>query len=221
MFSAIFTPIKRPGLLLASVLVVLLSACGGGGGSSGNDDGALTGYTYQPPANIGDGWTVSDAGTQGLSEQRLEDMMDAIRRGDYPIIDSIAIASRGQLVFDETVRTQLDEKDGWAGNVDLSMHAQFSSSKSIASILIGIAIDRGDVTGVDVPYLSLFDYPSYANWDDRKNLMTLDDVLTMRLGLQWDEWTIPCFSTKILITARACWICRWKRIPVPRSPTTR
>jgi len=191
MFSAIFTPIKRPGLLLASVLVVLLSACGGGGGSSGNDDGALTGYTYQPPANIGDGWTVSDAGTQGLSEQRLEDMMDAIRRGDYPIIDSIAIASRGQLVFDETVRTQLDEKDGWAGNVDLSMHAQFSSSKSIASILIGIAIDRGDVTGVDVPYLSLFDYPSYANWDDRKNLMTLDDVLTMRLGLQWDEWTIP------------------------------
>jgi len=77
------------------------------------------------------------------------------------------------------------------GNIDLSMHAQFSSSKSIASILIGIAIDRDDIGGVDVPYLSLFDYPSYDNWDDRKSLMTLDDVLTMRLGLQWDEWSVP------------------------------
>jgi len=189
MFSAIFAPIKRPRVLLASVLVVLLSACGGG--SSGNDDSTFSGYSYRPPANIGDGWAISDAVSQGLSEQRLEDMMDAVRRGEYPIIDSIAIASRGRLVFDETVRTQLDEKDGWVGNVNLSMHAQFSSSKSIASILIGIAIDRGDIGGVDTPYLSLFDYASYNNWDDRKNEMTLDHVLTMRLGLQWDEWSVP------------------------------
>lgn len=189
MFSAIFAPIKRPRVLLASVLVVLLSACGGG--SSGNDGSTFSGYTYRPPANIGDGWAISDAASQGLSEQRLEDMMDAVSRGEYPIIDSIAIASRGRLVFDETVRTQLDEKDGWVSNVNRSMHAQFSSSKSIASILIGIAIDRGDIGGVDTPYLSLFDYPSYDNWDDRKNEMTLDHVLTMRLGLQWDEWSVP------------------------------
>ena len=189
MFSAIFAPIKRPRVLLASVLVVLLSACGGG--SSGNDGSTFSGYTYRPPANIGDGWAISDAASQGLSEQRLEDMMDAVSRGEYPIIDSIAIASRGRLVFDETVRTQLDEKDGWVSNVNLSMHAQFSSSKSIASILVGIAIDLGDISGVDAPYLSLFDYPSYDNWDERKNQITLDHVLAMRLGLQWDEWSVP------------------------------
>ena len=181
MLSALFAPIKRPRLLLTSVLVVLLSACGGGTSNSNDGGESHTRYTYLPPANIGDGWTVGDAGTQGLSVQRLEDMMTAISRGEYPIIDSIAIASRGQL----------DDKDGWVNNADLSMHAQFSSSKSIASILIGIAIDRGDITGVDVPYLSLFDYPSYDNWDDRKNQMTLGHVLAMRLGLQWDEWSVP------------------------------
>ena len=114
---------------------------------NGSGGGPATGYTYQPPANIGDGWTVSDAGSQGMSVQALEDMMNAIGRGGFPIIDSIAIARQGALVFDETIRTQLDDKDSWVANGDLSMHAQFSASKSIASILVGIAIDLGDISG--------------------------------------------------------------------------
>ena len=188
---------NRLGLLSVSVLFVLLSACGGGGSATnpgnGSGGGPVTGYTYQPPANIGDGWTVSDAGSQGMSVQALENMMNAIGRGEFPIIDSIAIASQGALVFDETIRTRLDDKDGRVDNGDLSMHAQFSASKSIASILVGIAIDLGDISGVDAPYLSLFDYPSYNNWDERKNQITLKHVLTMRLGLQWDEWN-PSYS---------------------------
>ena len=186
---------NRRDLLIAGLLLVLLSACGGsdGAANSGNRNGGgpAPGYTYHPPEATGDGWTVGDARNQGISVQSLEEMMAAIGRGDYPIIDSIAIASQGTLVFDETIRTRLDEKDQWVGNGDLSLHAQFSSSKSIASILIGIAIDLGDIAGTDVPYLSLFDYPSYANWDERKNQITLHHVLAMRLGLQWDEWSVP------------------------------
>ncbi len=187
---------NRLALLSVSVLFMLVSACGGGGSATnpgnGSGGGPATGYTYQPPADIGDGWTVSDAGSQGMSVQALEDMMNAIGRGEFPIIDSIAIARQGTLVFDETIRTQLDDKDSWVANGDLSMHAQFSASKSIASILVGIAIDRVevDISGVGAPYLSLFDYPSYDNWDDRKNQITLEHVLTMRLGLQWDEWNL-------------------------------
>lgn len=196
MFIAISEKKNRPSLLSSSLLFLLLSACGGDTSSNsgtGSGGGSPAGYTYQSPANIGDGWTVGDAGDQGMSVQRLEDMMDAIDSGEYPIIDSIAIASQGTLVFNETVRTQLDDKDSWVGNGDLSMHAQFSASKSVASILVGIAIDLGDISGVDVPYLSLFDYPSYDNWDERKNQITLEHVLTMRLGLQWDEWN-PSYS---------------------------
>ena len=189
MFFAVSGQKSLRGLFSASLLILLLSACGGGGGGGGGEP--FTGYTYQPPANLGDGWTVSDAGSQGMSVQRLEDMMNAISRGEFPIVDSIAIASQCVLVFDETVRTQLDDKDGWVGNGNLSMHAQFSASKSIASILVGIAIDLGDISGADVPYLSLFDYPSYDNWDERKNQITLKHVLKMRLGLQWDEWSVP------------------------------
>jgi len=189
MFFAVSGQKSSRGLLSASLLILLLSACGGGGGGGSGEPS--TGYTYQPPASMADGWTVGDAGSQGMSVQRLEDMMNAIGRGEFPIIDSIAVASQGMLVFDETVRTQLDEKDGWVGNGNPSMHAQFSASKSIASILVGIAVDLGDISGADVPYLNLFDYPSYDNWDERKNQITLEHVLTMRLGLLWDEWSVP------------------------------
>jgi CubicO group peptidase (beta-lactamase class C family) len=182
---------KWGALLVTSVLIGLLAACSGGSNSGNGGTTPPAPYTYRLPANLGDGWTVSDAGSQGLSVQRLEAMMAAIGAGEYPIIDSIAIASGGNLVFEEVVRTQLDEKDGWVANTDPSLHAQFSASKSVASILIGIAIDQGHIGGVDAPYLSLFDYPSYNNWDERKNQITLHHVLAMRLGLEWDEWSVP------------------------------
>ncbi|NIL93294.1 MAG: serine hydrolase [Woeseiaceae bacterium] len=179
-------------LFVVSAIVVLLAACGGGSGSNDRTSPPpIPSYSYQVPASLGDGWTTSNADSQGLSVQRLEDMMEAIGRGEYPIIDSIAIASRGSLVFEETIRTQLDEKDGWVANNDLSRHAQLSVSKSIVSILVGIAVDQGYFGGVDVPYLGLFDYASYDNWDERKNQITLHHVLAMRLGLEWDEWSTP------------------------------
>jgi hypothetical protein len=81
----------------------LLSACSGNDSATnpGNGIGGEPppGYTYSPPAAIGDGWTVGDAGSQGT------------------------------LIFDETTRTRLDDKDQWVGNGDLALHARFSSSK--------------------------------------------------------------------------------------------
>ena len=74
------------------------------------------------------------------------------------------------------------------------MHAQFSVSKSITSLVVGIAIDEGFIAGVGVPYLDLFPYIEYDNWDDRKNDLTLEHVLTMQLGLQWNEWDPPYSS---------------------------
>lgn len=179
---------------LAGILL-LQSACGSGGTELGRDARppapAPTSFSYAAPAANGDLWQVGDAAVQGLSVEFIEDMMDAILSGDFPIIDSIAIAHEGKLVLHETVRSKLDEFDDPVGNTDLEMHAMFSVSKSIASLAIGINIEQGNIAGVDVPYLSLFPYESYENWDARKNDITLHDVLTMRLGLEWNEWDPP------------------------------
>lgn len=178
------------------VLIVALPACGGGGGSSQGPVAVPppTGFVYVPPVDNGDTWPVASATDQGMSVSLLEDMMDAVGAGQFPAIDSITIARSGKLVLDETIRTRLADNDDWVANTNLAMHAQFSVSKSITSLVVGIAIDEGHIASVDVPYLSLFPYPSYDNWDERKNDMTLQHVLTMQLGLQWNEWDPPYTS---------------------------
>lgn len=180
-------------------LILAAPACDGG--SSGGDTVPNppppppgTGFVYEVPDERGDTWTVAHASTQGVDAEVLEAMMDAVLAGDFDVIDSIAIARGGELVFDEIVRTELADNDAEVGNTELAIHAQFSVSKSITSLVVGIAIDEGFIAGVDVPYLDFFPYSDYANWDERKNDISLEHVLTMQLGLAWDESDPPYSS---------------------------
>ena len=59
-----------------------------------------------------------------------------------------------------------------------------SASKAIVSLLIGIAIEKGFVEGVDQPIGGFF--PDYfaVNPDAIKEAITIEDLLTMRAGLE-------------------------------------
>lgn len=184
-------------LLLAMAASLFISACGGGGGNSAAAPAPLPpppAYNYAPPADTGDTWTIGDAADNGLDIGILENMMNDIRAGQFSFIDAVVIAKDGVLVFEETIRTTTDSRDAWANNTNPAMHAQFSVSKSITSLVVGIAIDEGYISGIDTPYLGLFSYPSYDNWDVRKDDITLEHVLSMRAGLDWDEWDPPYSS---------------------------
>src|SRR5262249_2795316 len=72
-------------------------------------------------------------------------------------------------------------------------HDMPSISKSIISLLIGIAIDRKLIAGVDEPVVKFF--PELTSlrtpgWD----AVTLRSLLTMSSGIKWNEnlpWTDP------------------------------
>lgn len=59
-----------------------------------------------------------------------------------------------------------------------------SASKSILSILVGIAIDHGYISGVDQPIADYFPDDVSAETDPDKAAITVEDLLTMRSGLE-------------------------------------
>jgi len=76
-----------------------------------------------------------------------------------------------------------------------AMHHWQSVTKSITSTCIGIAIDKGFIQSVDQ---SIFDYlPEHQQFKtDGKENITIEHLITMTAGLQWDEWHAALSSTE-------------------------
>jgi CubicO group peptidase (beta-lactamase class C family) len=149
------------------VLAVAAAACGGAGSPSEPSPplpvGALT------PVAATDEWPSATPESEGLDPVPLLDVVNRIHRRDYGIIHSLLVVRNGRLVVEEYF-------SGWSADV---VHTQQSISKSVTSLLVGLAIQAGRLR-LDDRVTSFF--PSYvpiANLDDRKGAMTVRDLLTM------------------------------------------
>jgi CubicO group peptidase (beta-lactamase class C family) len=93
-------------------------------------------------------------------------------------IHSLLIARHGKLVLEEY----------FYGYEADRTHDMRSASKAIAPVLVGIARDRGVRIGPETPAFSLFPkYEPFANWDQRKSRMTVEDLMNMASGLSIDD----------------------------------
>jgi CubicO group peptidase (beta-lactamase class C family) len=72
-------------------------------------------------------------------------------------------------------------------------HSIHSVTKSITSICIGIAVDKGYIDSV---HQSIFDYlPEHQHLNtDGKDKITIEHLLNMTSGLEWQEWNAPYSS---------------------------
>ena len=93
--------------------------------------------------------------------------------GDLPRLHSLLASWRGEVVLERYFNGARATR---AANVK-------SVSKSIISALVGVAIDRGMVPGPETPIRTYF--PEIAKEKDaRKQRITIEDLLTMRSGLE-------------------------------------
>jgi CubicO group peptidase (beta-lactamase class C family) len=68
-----------------------------------------------------------------------------------------------------------------------SPHMLYSVTKSVISALVGIAIQRGELPGVETPIADFFpEYEAYFD-DPLKQKITIEHLLTMTSGLQWED----------------------------------
>jgi hypothetical protein len=61
----------------------------------------LKDYIYQAPLQINDGWKVSSLAEEGVNEEIINNMMEAIFAGKYPNLISIVLIRNGSLILEE------------------------------------------------------------------------------------------------------------------------
>ena len=136
---------------------------------------------------LDDGWTIASPESTGLDSARLCAIAARLKETEANV-HAVVIARHGKLVFEQYFSGP-DERWLVAGQFDhdaTTRHDMRSASKSVISLLVGIAIDRKLIASAEEPVVKFF--PEYAavksaGWDQ----VTLRHLLTMSSGIQWDE----------------------------------
>jgi CubicO group peptidase (beta-lactamase class C family) len=144
-------------------------------------------YSYKIPIRLADGWETAKPGPQAISLVKLEDGVKAIMRGEYPHIHSILIACQGKLIFEEYFPGYA-YKGEWTDFNHATPHGLQSVTKSLTSLVFGIAFDQGYIENIDSSILNW--YPEYDGSDRaEKKAITIRHLLSMQSGLEWNEWS--------------------------------
>jgi CubicO group peptidase (beta-lactamase class C family) len=96
---------------------------------------------------------------------------------DFEQIHSWLIVKNGCLVWEKYFQ----------GYTAQDLHEAQSVTKSIQSLLIGIAIDQGFIKSIDEPIIQYFPDYQHLNWGNNKDKITIRHLLTMTAGLEWNE----------------------------------
>jgi CubicO group peptidase (beta-lactamase class C family) len=131
--------------------------------------------------------TASDAGIAPDLGHRVD---AAHRKGELPGLHGLVIARRGRLAL-ERYYPGVDATWGRPlGTVVFgpeTLHDLRSVTKSLVGLLYGIALADGKVPPPDAVLLDQFpEYPDLAT-DPARRRLTVAHVLTMTLGLEWNE----------------------------------
>ena len=146
------------------------------------------------PAALDDGWITASPDSVGLDGARLCGIAARLKDTEANV-HAVVIVRHGKLVFEQYF-AGYDERWNVPGQYDhdaTTSHDMRSASKSVVSLLVGIAIDRKLIAGVEESVVKYF--PEYSTlktpgWDG----ITLRHLLTMSSGIKWNEnlaWNDP------------------------------
>jgi CubicO group peptidase (beta-lactamase class C family) len=142
------------------------------------------------PVARDDGWPVAS-----VNEDKLVDRDALCRMADRLAASSnvhaVLVAHSGKLVFERYFQGSDEVQSHPAGNVTFdadTLHDMKSVSKSVASLALGIAIDRGLIGSINEPIFNFFPELSDLRSPEKDRIQLLH-VLTMSMGLKWVEAT--------------------------------
>ncbi len=169
-------------------------------------------------------WAKSTMVAEGLNREPLDDLQIGIEIGVYGYVDQLLLIKNGKLVFNQSYTNDYEKISmgksgilgcGFATCEDSTLfgdynyyhpdwhpyykrqqvHTLQSVTKSIASIMIGVAIKEGDIKDTDVRILDFFDEYDLTIAEEYLKTATLENLLTMQLGMEWHELDRPADMT--------------------------
>ena len=187
-----------------TVALASLFGCGAGPVAPVARDGAQ----YWPGAE----WRRARPAAVDMDESRVENLTGRLRGNRIPGINGLVIVREGYLVVEEYFN----------GGSASQVHTLQSVTKSVTSMLVGIAVGQGAIPAIDGSVLSFFpEYTGLQNLDDRKRAMTLRHLLTMRTGLDWGENPYQGSPLQQLNNSTGDWLRFFLDWPMREEPGTR
>lgn len=147
-------------------------------------------YHYTVPPQTNDGWETASLEAENVNPVFIWKLMDRIQSRSYRNIHSVLLIKNDKLVLEEYFPGHDSNGKFHAYNRN-TIHEMNSVTKSVNSILVGIAIDHHLIGDVDEKVSSLFPKYAEAFAGNDMDSIRLKDLLTMSSGWSWDEWTYP------------------------------
>jgi len=158
-------------------------------------------YPYTVPFEMNDGLKTGSLSDVGMDEDMLRKAVGRIDNGKYGEVHSMLIYKDDMLVFEDYYEGHKYQWDAPGHKGDFvswdrdMLHCIHSDTKSITSLCIGIAIDKGFIKNVQQ---SIFEYlPDYQHLNiNNKEYVTIEHLLTMTSGFHWEEWGVSLASVE-------------------------
>jgi CubicO group peptidase (beta-lactamase class C family) len=156
------------------------------------------------PLDQNDDWQISTPEKENMNGEKLSQAYKQIYRNDrYIMARSLLVFRNGKLVAEAYPHDENDRYD--YQNIQ-------SCTKTFTSIITGIAIYDQKIASVNEKFYNIF--PGEFDSDTVKRQMTIEDALTMRTGLYFnnDENTLKFYQTE---GSSAGYVLRQKRLTEP------
>ena len=182
-------------------------------------------------------WVSSTFAKQGLDPSPIDQLHQKIGKKAYGLVDRMLVVKNGFLLadyeYDNDYQTISKGFDGPLGcgfescddasrvneynyyHPDFhpfyqgsKVHSLQSTTKSVASVLVGVAVQQGLIKNEQVALLSFFENYDLSKTEERLKKATLEDLLTMRSGIEWHEQDRPLdeTNTTLLLERSEDWI---------------
>ena len=165
-------------------------------------------YVYSQPKKLEDGWKTNDLLSQNIDSILITKLFNQLQTKENNI-HSVLLVKNDQIIIEEY----------FGKNSINNQHDLRSTTKSITSILMGIAIDKGFIENVNDPiskYLKKL-VPT-KNIDERKKKITIKHLLTMSTGLDCNDWDKKSKGQEDKIFKKSHWLQCFLNLSMVNEP---